>query len=329
MIVHIGFGKCGTTSLQRHVFARLTEMGLISDYNPDEIKGSLGLFRRGDTSQIPALRAFFERQRGQKILVSLESLIGWNPAIWQERLAMNREIFPEGSTILITIREPESFMRSFFQQNWHQGNVVPPEQFFLSRADYDRARLTSRFQIAEIFSVDEMNYREIVRDYARAFSKVVVVPINRVNELEFLGDLSLSADPEQIAILQNYMSSGSRENRAYSRTAMILTRGREQLLNGLGLKSLSEIDRDYRQRFLKRPRQAAPTELGRRAAHRGLALLRLPRWRWLMHRVVDRLWPYASYKLPPECPRGVHHEDNKVFVEEVLQQPRGIAIFER
>ncbi|SFL96669.1 hypothetical protein [Shimia aestuarii] len=315
--------------MQRHVFSNLVEFGLIDEYNPLEIKDSLGLFRRGDRAQIPLLNKYFKDHRNERTLISLESLIGWNPAIWKERLAMNREAFPRDTTILITIREPGSFMRSCFQQKWHSGHIVPPEDYFLSHKDYDRARLTARYQIDEIFGVDDMNYRQIISDYANAFPKVVVVPTKKVNDLQFLNEIGLSPSAEQIEQLQEKIVRGSRENRAFSQTAMKLTQSRERFLNGLGLKSLSSLDHDHRKRFLSRQTKLSHPSLLTRVVRRGLTLFRLPRWRWLMHNVVDRIWPYKPYSLPPEIVRGRHFSENRRFVEEVQSLPQGIAVFER
>ncbi len=329
LIIHIGFGKCGTTSLQRHVFSHLVEMNLIEKYNPVEIKSRLGLFRRGDRTQIQPLQKYFKDHREKKILVSLESLIGWNPAIWQERLEFNKMTFPEDTTILITVREPEGFLRSFYQQNFHGGHIVPPEHYLLSREDYDRACLTARSQIAEIFSVDDMNYRNIVSKYAATFRKVVVVPINRLNDLEFMKTLDLCPTSQEIAQLQQNIRSGGKENLAFSNTAMRISSMRESALNRLGLKTLSSSDHDYRKCFLISPKEPFQRSLPHRILRRFLAAAKVPRWRWLMNQVVDRFCPYTSYTLPAQIPRGIYFEDNKKFVDEILSKPQGIAVFEK
>lgn len=330
LILHIGFGKCGTTSLQAHALPLLPELGLIDDYNPIEIKDVLGRFRRGDNSQIEILKEFFATTKDQNILVSLESLIGWNPAIWQDRLSMNKAAFPKDTVILISMRDPEGFLRSFYQQNLHQGHVIAPEDYFLTRSAYDTAKLTARDQIAEIFSVDDFAYRTIVQQYAEAFDKVIVVPSRNLNDLDFLPDLGIVPNPDQMEQLRRKMRSGGIQNRSYSKTTMALTRWREKLLNSMGLKTRSSYDHDYRIRFLDPPPSpAARLILPLRALRKLWSLIRLPRWRFLMHRVVDRIVPYKAYVLPPHVPRGAHFIDNTRFHDDICNAPDGFAVFKK
>ncbi len=328
LILHIGFGKCGTTSLQKHVLPALEDMGVVDSYNPVEIKTALGLFRRGDRRQIPVLRRFFETHADRKILISLESLIGWNPAIWQERLDMNRAAFPADTILLITLRDPEGFLRSFYQQNLHQGHVVPPEEYLLGRANYDAATLTARPQIAEIFSVDDFHYRSIINDYAAAFSKTVVLSAKNLNTLDFLPALDIQPSADQLEQLRRNMNTGGVENRAYSKTAMAMTLGRERLLNKMGLKTLSSYDHDYRIRFLAPPATGKRASLPRRILRRVLRIFRLPRWRSLMSQGLDKMVPYKPYILPTHIPRGIHFEDNVTFHEDIRQAPDGYVVMQ-
>jgi len=327
VILHIGFGKSGTTSLQKHVLPQLPEMGLVNQYNPVAIKDSLGRFRRGDTSEIQNLQTFFSQTGDQKTIISLESLIGWNPAIWQERLRMNRAAFPEDTTILITLRDPEGFMRSFYQQNLHQGHVIPPEMYFLTQEVYDAAHLTARPQIAEVFNVDAFHYRTLIQDYARLFKKVVVLPAANLNDLAFLPALDIHPNTAQLAQLRQAIQSGSVENRSYSQTAMALTIWREKLFNSMGLKTLSSYDHDYRIRFLAPPPSPRPS-LPRRVLRKLASLVRLPRWRSLMHRGLDRMVPYRSYSLPGDIPRGKYFDDNAELHKKIRASSQGFAVFE-
>lgn len=320
LIVHIGFGKTGTTSLQRNVFSRLVGEGLVDAYNPSEIAWPLEFFRRGDRSQIPLLRDYLATTR--RLFISMESLIGWNPGDWPERFEMNREILPSDARILITMRDPEAYLRSAYQQNVAQGNVRSEAAFFLTQEDYRTAQLIARPRIAEIFSVDDFSYRAVLGDYAGAFERTIAAPISAIDDLGFLPALGIEASPEQLERLRAAMRAGAVENRSFSATAMALTLWRERWLNAFGLQSrhVAPLQNSF-------AAVNAEWKAERSAAQRLVA--RLPSWRTLMTRGLDRVAPYRRFELGADTPRGRHHADNQRLYAAIQNSPGGFLRLDR
>lgn len=320
LIVHIGFGKTATTSLQRKVFEHLTADGAIASYNPPDMRTPLEHFRRGDRSTIPDLQAFFATS--DNMLISLEALLGWDPGTWDTRLEMNKAIFPADSTILITLRDPESYLRSVYQQTVAQGNVVPETSFFLVKEDYDRVRNVSRPNVADIFSVDELDYRHIIDAYAAHFAKVCVVPISATGQLDYLAPLGIPLTEERLSHYRREMTSGAVDNRSFSARAMAFTHWRERWLNVLGLQSRFTV------------LQSFPITSERVAKPRKRSLMqrivgRLPTWRKFITRTFDRVMPYTKYTLAPNTPRGRHFDANAAIYKQIAALPAGYLLLEQ
>jgi len=119
-IIHIGFGKTATTSLQGFVFENLNKMGVVNTYNKKDVKWyQKNNFARDDIN-----------------LISDEGIIGWNPRSWQYNFEENKK-FGEESIIIITIRDHKSWMRSMYLQQINTGNAVDPKYYLLNSKDYD------------------------------------------------------------------------------------------------------------------------------------------------------------------------------------------------
>lgn len=303
LIIHIGLQKTGTTSLQRHTLSLLKDKGFIDDYNPPDILGKLEAFRRGDRSPISELRSYF--LDAQRTMISLESLVGVNPGNWRERLELNREIFPSTARILITMREPAEYLRSIYQQNIAQGNIISEKQYFLTREFYDAAEPMCRHRLGEIFSVDDFSYRTLLNGYAESFDRVVAVPISQVSSLKFLSKLGLNLSPSELRDLRERHVKGRIENRSFSKRAMGMTFWREQWLNTLGLQSRWAVP--AQNNFLTEVQKinVRPSVVQR------IASVALPRWRSVMVRGLDRCLPYQKFELAPDTPHGSHATDNQ------------------
>lgn len=303
LIIHIGLPKTGTTSLQRHTFSKLTNDGFIDAYNPPAIMRSLEAFRRGDRQPISELRSYFFN--AQRTMISLESLVGMNPGSWRERLDLNREIFPPTTRILITVREPAEYLRSVYQQNIAQGNVISEKEYFLTREFYDAVEPMCRHRLGEIFSVDDFSYRTLLNGYAESFERVVAVPISQVGNLNFLSELGFNLSPIQLRDLGKRHDKGPIENRSFSVRAMKMTFWREQWLNTLGLQSRWAVT--AQNNFFADAQKIA----ARPSAMQRIASAVLPRWRAIMVRGIDRCLPYEKFELATNTPQGRHASDNR------------------
>ena len=304
LIVHVGLGKTGTTTLQKHVFPRLAEAGTTA-FNPGETQRVFNrIAARSDYTG--ADTAFdFTALAENTILLSDERLIGWNPAFWAERCAQIEGLFGPSATILLTLRDPESYLRSMYQQQIHQGNVSGPRDFFLPEDEFRKYENITRVRLNEICNVDAMDFKGLVNDLGARFARVIVVPFPDLFDLRFLPEI-VDIQEKRLAALRDTVARLARKNQSYSNLAMRLTFLRERILNALGLKSLGTHDR-YR--------NLANAEAGEISRGWKRFLWPLVTWRGLMQATLPKLTGHRPYRLPRDIHRGAFYERNIAFFE--------------
>ncbi len=152
-VAHIGMGKTATTAFQMHVFPHLCRThGL--EYNPllQEVK------RQVLCNRLRLENPFLEQLESDlaatpRYLISFESLHGWDPSEWEYCADRNRELLGADCRIVVSIRDPRSYLTSVYLQMVHQGVVVAPEHFFVTSPSYSPHYKTS------VFDVDRFSYR--------------------------------------------------------------------------------------------------------------------------------------------------------------------------
>jgi hypothetical protein len=300
--VHIGLPKTGSTSLQKHVFARLAQQPGFT-YNPPRLVDYLRRQVSGKTfrlaDHIPA---------GTRLIVSMEDLVGTPPGNWQRRRDINLRIFGAGATILLVLRDPVSYLTAVYQQAVQRGVVVPPDAFFLADGDHERLSRFRNAGFVDIYNVDLFNLERLVDLYAEAFSRIVVVPMEALAGLGFLRR-HLGLDAAAHAELVTALAAGRRLNRSFSATGMSLTFARERLLRRFGLRSLTPLDA-HAEQLLERLRAGEGGTAGRPSL-----LARVTDWQGFVRHVVDRVMPYRPYRMPEATYLGHDLAANVAFYE--------------
>lgn len=306
-IVHIGLGKTATTTLQRWIFPKLAaDNGYV--YNEPELKSLLvrSIAISPMDEQTRRIRYLLARQRN---FISIESLVNWNPAQWEAAADKNLALFGKETKILLSLRDPLSWMRSVYQQMIHEGHIFPPETFFLPEREYIQAsQLTSPGHL-EYFCPDYLDFERLFQIYVDRFDFVECGSVNHIAKMDFAQSM-FGVDDEYRRQLQATFKSSKRENRAYSHMAMNLTFQRERLLRALGAKSIGSADWRYEELeslwqsggrsgpgwsdlTVGQKLRNFPGKLRKRLNERQL------NWRWLMENYVDTIIPYKEYSLPP------------------------------
>ncbi|MEE4295529.1 MAG: hypothetical protein V2J20_02800 [Wenzhouxiangella sp.] len=298
-IVHIGLGKTATTSLQRNVFPNIPNLRDGIAYNDKALVAQLCRrhFMTADEE-----KKFQDSIRLGKHFISLESLVDWNPRNWKVAAEQNLRLFGHETTIIITVRDTESYLCSVYQQMVHEGHVWNPVEFFVNFEEFERiAPLLPSFGLFK-FDVDSFDLEILHKIYAEKFAKVVIVPLSSVNELGFMREIFNLNDGE-LEILKSKMKEGRTYNRSYSRRAMALTMKREKLLNSLGLMSYCSAT----QEIIFREDAQLHNELRELkfvGSFRGFPRFVMKRiikelnWRNFIQRRFDRIFPYEKYSLP-------------------------------
>jgi hypothetical protein len=329
-IVHIGLGKTATTTLQQKVFPLLQSTGAIDAFNPRPAMLLLSLNRllKLDNLQIKKFRDIMSEK--PRTLISFESLVDWNPDNWERARDENLTLFGSKSTILITIREPRSYLTSVYQQMVAQGYVTSPNQFFLANKYLKQFQGFTRRGHLDYFNQQSFDLSRLVDLYSEKFSLVIVVALPRISEMKFVNEFSNLPPNDLENLSAEFSSASAKMNLSYSNTAMKLTFARERVLATLGLKSKSSHDVDIKalSRLIEinekgLSKKDAETPRATRRQKKYGALRKLREWRYLMQVVVNRFLPYKKYELPA----GVLNESviakNDEFYKSVLNAPEG------
>lgn len=299
-VIHIGLGKTGTTSMQRYVFPYLSTL-LNIEYNPYSLWQEL----RKDIA-FECDRAFRKDLRTvvdshENLLISLESLASTNPHLWQERADKNRDIFGEDSVILLTLREPLSYLKSVYQQTIHQGMVRPPHEFFCSPEEYRLLESLTAKSKLELYDIEKLDYNWLISLYRDRFKNVIVITPKHLKSLKFIQNI-YGLSNEDYNSLKLKADSAKIANKSYSSTAMRLTFIRERMLKKFGVTTLALNNLHARDReLLLLDDEKGLLALKPELSHSFLTkLYNLVNWRWLMQNGLPRLIPYKPYKLPED-----------------------------
>lgn len=310
-IVHIGLGKTATTTLQKYIFPELSKVDKRVEYSPKHINELVLKYSQVGLNQEESelLRKWLSDDDFEFKLVSLESLVNWNPRFWEESADRNLELFGEDATIIISVRDTVAYLTSVYQQMIHEGNVRKPTEFFVDQETYNRLKNSVSYMDLAYFDVDSFDLIRLQKIYESRFSKVVFVPLNKINSMEFLQTIFDISDSNKL-YLSEKIKNIPRENRSYSDLAMKITLRREKILNFFGLQSkgsfgnwqryLSEVQRsdvDIKKR--KSASIKSVSDLLSLLFKIPLKIIK-PNYRKFMQRRFDKIIPYKKYKLPAE-----------------------------
>ncbi len=320
LIIHIGFGKTGTSALQNDLFPHLAASGAIQAYNPEQIRHWMKVLAQRDLTETETKEWHREIDNlAGTVLLSSEALCEWDPKFWSRGANRNLKLFGKGSRIVITLREPKSYITSVYQQAVHEGIIRKPSDFLLNEDLYWKAQRYLRPGKLDAFPVDALNYREFVALYESRFEDVVVVPMEAIWSDTFLERVFSLGWQEAKQFTKALPPHGIR-NRSYSTRAMKLALGRERLLNQMGLKSLSTNDRSLRQVLTHTTTPAYSSFRTLKPMGKLRALLprlfhRMSSWRKLLQ-MTDKI-AYKKYTLDNNTYLGRHLDENRIFYTEL------------
>jgi len=328
-LIHIGLGKTATTTLQHDVFPVISDFRPSVVYNKPELMLLLKKHARLGLSkdELVLARSFLNQAEH---LISLESLVDWNPRNWEMMADANLELFGKDNHILITVREHSSYLTSVYQQIVHQGYIVQPDDFFVSELLYDTIKPILPPKKLVLFDVDAFDLEKLYNLYKNRFKKVSIVPLQHIHRLGFIKRHYGFNDQEYSRLLM-LMSAAPRRNVSYGKLAMFLTFKRESLLRSFGLKSLGSND-DTPLKVLRLLDSRISQGGGKKYSFRRLKtkekiiqffprLFRSFSWRALMQGYVNVILPYRKYRLPDYCYINNNmRKRNNNFIEKFLKE---------
>ena len=86
----------------------------------------------------------FHEKLPEKFIISNEDLFSklWNFDAIEESFKLIKKNFYKDTVVLLSIREPYEYLNSIYiQKILHEGNIIPPSDFFLSEDQYNIQKL--------------------------------------------------------------------------------------------------------------------------------------------------------------------------------------------
>jgi len=227
IVLHVGFSKTGTTTLQKHLFSNHSQVHYLGKpYADDTLKTLVHrLIMQESLVYDPApLKNHLEKEilsninpAKKVILLSEEMLLSYSKARDKGLVAQRlKEAFP-GAGIIITIRDQFELLKAAYLSRGRQLNYVPPKYSGLHVTF--REWLALAFENIERSYLGHADYFKTIAYYARLFGKnnVCVLLLEELIQTprEYAGKLSdfLGIDAEETRGLL----AGKHANRGISR----------------------------------------------------------------------------------------------------------------
>jgi hypothetical protein len=178
-LVHIGFGKTATTTLQSVIFPDLCKEINIPYL---DLRTFYNIPKDNDFKYSPLEKCNY-KALPDKFILSDESLIGlnWHPFEIKRAFEINKSFFDKDCDILITIRKPSDFFNSVYIQNVQTFNIVKEEDFFIYKEtkDYFDENIKQ-------YNLFDFSYQSFIDLYKSYYPKVHVVKYEDIKNLDFL-----------------------------------------------------------------------------------------------------------------------------------------------
>ena len=169
-IVHIGLPKTATTYLQHQIFPKISEYRNLKFNNEEE------LIRDHTDKMRFASNLVDKLPLSDNEFISSEALSGWSPHIWEHYADLNLRAFGENTHILITLRDPEDYLKSLYlQRNIHQFELKKFSTF-MTKSDTEK--------IYDNFIMNNFYFTYLIELYEKRFRKVSVIKISNLEKFD-------------------------------------------------------------------------------------------------------------------------------------------------
>jgi hypothetical protein len=178
-LVHIGFGKTATTTLQSIIFQDLCKEINIPYLDLEEF---YNISKNNNLKYSPLEKCNY-KPLPNKFILSDESLIGLNWHVFQIKKAfeINKYFFDKDCDILITIRKPSDFFNSVYIQTVHNFNIVKEEDFFIYKETKDPSD-----ENLKQYNLFDFSFQSFIDLYKSYYPKVHVVKYEDIKNLDFV-----------------------------------------------------------------------------------------------------------------------------------------------
>ena len=244
LILHIGFGKTGTSKLQKHIFPYIASIRNLK-YFGDEAKDQNNIERQKInlilTNHVAKMDVGMECKKlniPDNYLISNEELSSYRNAQYIDEFAEKNLIaFGPEAHVILGIREPNNWLSSVYLQLCaHEKPVVKPEHFFLNNKNYSERLPNVKFNI------EEFSYSKIINAYKKRFKNFTYVKYECIKDMEFLQDIFNLNNSELDVTKKLYKNKIV--NRGFSKNSYYITKKYGSFLNTLGLNYISKYSNE-------------------------------------------------------------------------------------
>ena len=189
-IVHIGFGKCGSSKLQKDIFPYIANLKKLKYWgdeykssDPERNKLSNLLLNHITKMELGLDTDFLDIENNY--FISNEELSSYRDAdLIKDFAEKNLKAFGEDTHIILIIREPKNWLSSVFVQLCiHENPIQKPETFFLTQSEYS-SRLPD-----QKFNIDKFSYKEIIDNYKDKFKCFTFIKYEKLDEMEAIAKI--------------------------------------------------------------------------------------------------------------------------------------------
>ena len=183
---HIGLGKCGTTFLQHKIFPNITKALDLKYIYPDmskndqefknfnKLKKEYKIYYDSNFKKLPEKEFDLNNY-----LISWESLISpgsFNPVYFENMMKFNKRVFGTNTHIIITVREPKTFLQSLYQQQIYHGHFLNIEEFLNIKSNKTNFKYS--------FNLNDFSYLKLINLYKNNFKHVSIIKFEDLSNLD-------------------------------------------------------------------------------------------------------------------------------------------------
>ena len=192
MYIHIGLGKCSTSYLQQHIFPKISSI-----LNYEYFYPNTKFLKKFDYLNYTAHP--FENKKIKfpfKSFLSLEMLIWdlfYNPFYYEKASKINSKLFSKKSNIIITIREPKSFVTSVYSE-------LLSNIFTIKQKDYFVTQKYFKEENKYFFDYKKLSYEKLISFYLNKFDVVYLVKYEDAKNLKLWSKIFKNNNIKKIKI---------------------------------------------------------------------------------------------------------------------------------
>jgi len=193
-VLHIGYGKCSTTFLQKKVFPQIAKKFKINYWSNAYILNSLCNKEITEKMNLIQKKLILNKfnynkkinlKKKDNYFISCENLINtlWDPEFYKQNCNFIKKTFGKDVHIIITIRKPSEFLRSIYLELIHNAIFIKEKDFFLDNKKYKEIKKKYKWNI------EKFDYLKIINFYKKNFHQLSVVKYEKIKTFQFLKNI--------------------------------------------------------------------------------------------------------------------------------------------